>query len=80
MSSKSTAEQVLILVELGRLKNPNLSPEELVHFNKAYLRWRSQTLMKRISGTPYQIHGPSERGQAAPDSTAPAASSPPAAE
>lgn len=72
----SVAEQVLVLVELGGLKNPILSPEELVHFNKAYLRWRSQTIMKRLSGKPYQIHGPSERGEAAPNVTAPEVPSP----
>lgn len=76
----SVAEQVLTLVELGKLKNPILDPDEMVHFNKAYLGWRSRTLMKRLSGTPYQIHGPCSRGEAAPDVTAPADPSPPGAE
>ncbi len=76
----SVAEQVLILCELGNTRNPILAPEELVGFNKAYLGWRGNTLLKRIKGTPYQVHGPCSRGEAAPEVTPPAAASPPAAE
>jgi len=63
----SVAEQVLALVGLGKLKNPYLSPEQIVLFNKGYLAWRGVTAMKRIGGTPYQIHGPCSRGDAAPE-------------
>lgn len=76
----SVAEQVLVLVELGGLKNPILSQEELVHFNKGYLRWRSQMLMKRASGKPYQIPGACDRGEAAPEVTPPMATAEAAAE
>jgi len=75
----SVAEQVLALVTLGGTNNPYFSPSEMVKFNKAYLAWRSTTIAKRLTGTPYQIHGSCSRGQAAPDVTAPAPP-PPAAE
>jgi hypothetical protein len=73
----SVAEQALLLVNLAKTKNPYLSPEELVRFNKAYLAWRGVTVAQRLSGTPYQIHGPCRRGEAAPEMPPPA---PPAAE
>jgi uncharacterized protein (DUF362 family) len=63
----SVAEQVLTLVSLAGTKNPYLSPEEAVRFNKGYLAWRGASAIKRLSGTPYQIHGPCNRGQAAPE-------------
>lgn len=63
----SVAEQVLLLVNLARTKNPYFSPEEMLRFNKAYLQWRGATLAKRLGGTPYQIHGPCHRGDAAPE-------------
>ncbi len=63
----SVAEQVLALVSLGKLKNPYLSPEQIVRFNKGYIAWRGATVAKRLGGTPYQIHGPCSRGEAAPD-------------
>jgi uncharacterized protein (DUF362 family) len=63
----SVAEQALALVSLGKLKNPYLSPSEAVRFNKGYLAWRAATAIKRIGGTPYQVHGPCRRGDAAPE-------------
>jgi uncharacterized protein (DUF362 family) len=75
----SVAEQVLTLVELGKTKNPYLSPAEAIPFTKGYAGWRGKSIMQRLSGKPYQIHGPCERGEAAPDVTPPSAS-PPAAE
>ena len=68
----SVAEQVLALVSLGGLKNPYLSPEQVVEFNKAYLMWRGVSAARRLAGKPYQVHGPSARGEAAPEVTAPA--------
>jgi hypothetical protein len=63
----SVAEQVLALVALGKVNNPYLSPEQIVLFNKGYLAWRGVTAAKRIGGTPYQVHGPCSRGEAAPE-------------
>jgi uncharacterized protein (DUF362 family) len=63
----SVAEQVLALVSLGKTNNPYLSAVEAVRFNKGYLAWRGNTMAKRLTGTPYQIHGPCSRGEAAPD-------------
>jgi hypothetical protein len=63
----SVAEQVLALVSLGGLKNPYLSGENIVTFNKGYLSWRAATLMQRLQGQSYQRPGPFARGQAAPE-------------
>jgi uncharacterized protein (DUF362 family) len=63
----SVAEQVLVLVSLAGTNNPYLSPEQIVQFNKGYLAWRGATMKKRLTGTPYQIHGPCSRGEAAPE-------------
>ncbi len=72
----SVAEQVLALVALGKLKNPYLAPDQVVEFNKAYLGWRGTQLANRLRGQKYQVHGPSPRGEAAPEVPEP----PPAAE
>lgn len=63
----SVAEQVLILVFLGKFKNPFLVPSEAWQFNKAYLQWRSSVALKRLKGEPYQKHGPCHRGAARPE-------------
>jgi len=63
----SVAEQVLALVSLGKVNNPYLSPDQIVRFNKGYIAWRGATVAKRLGGTPYQIHGPCSRGEAAPE-------------
>ena len=63
----SVAEQVLALVSLGNLNNPYLAPEQILRFNKGYLAWRAGQAAKRLGGTPYQIHGPCSRGEAAPE-------------
>ncbi len=62
----SVAEQVLALVFLTKCKNPFLDRTESMRFNKAYLSWRAVTAYKRLTGTPYQKPGPSERGEAQP--------------
>jgi hypothetical protein len=71
---------VLTLVELGKTKNPYLSATEGVRFGIGYAGWRGKSLLKRLSGTPYQIHGPCERGEAAPEVTPPQPTSSPDAE
>jgi uncharacterized protein (DUF362 family) len=63
----SVAEQLFVLIELAGAKNPLFSPSEALKFNKAYLMWKSAVAIKRMDGTPYQVHGPSERGRAAPE-------------
>jgi uncharacterized protein (DUF362 family) len=68
----SVAEQVLMLVQLTRCKNPYLDPGEAVRFNRAYLGWRAVTAFKRLTGEPYQRAagertGGSERGEAKPE-------------
>jgi uncharacterized protein (DUF362 family) len=63
----SVAEQVLALVSLGGTKNPYLSAKEVLRFNKGYLCCKSVVAVKRIMGQPYQIHGPAERGEGAPE-------------
>lgn len=73
----SVAEQVLAVAALGGIRNPILDPKESMPFNKGYLQWRAKTLLDRVRGTPYQIHGATTRGDGAPEITAKA---PPAAE
>jgi uncharacterized protein (DUF362 family) len=74
----SVAEQVLMLVNLAKSKNPYFSPEEAFRFNKAYFAWRGVTLAKRLGGTPYQIHGSCQlRGDAAPEVAPPRPPPPP---
>lgn len=74
----SVAEQVLAIVGLSKIKNPYLAPDQVVDFNKAYLGWRGAQLANRLRGQKYQVHGPSSRGDAAPEMPEPP--SPPAAE
>jgi uncharacterized protein (DUF362 family) len=62
----SAAELVLLLAELTGVQNPYLDSREIVGFNKAYLSWRARTALDRLRGTPYQVAGPTERGQARP--------------
>ena len=62
----SVAEQVLALVSLGGLKNPYFDGKSVVGFNKAYLQWRATAAAHRLRGIPYQKHGPSQRGEGAP--------------
>jgi uncharacterized protein (DUF362 family) len=75
----SVAEQVLAIVGLSKLKNPYLAPDQVLEFNKAYLGWRGTMLANRLRGQKYQIHGPSTRGNAAPEVPEPPPA-PPAAE
>lgn len=69
----SVAEQVLALVELAGLQSPFTNPENAVEQTKHYLMWRSTMAGKRLlKRQPYQIHGKTERGKAAPEVTPPA--------
>lgn len=62
----SVAEQTLTLVSLAGTNNPYLQPSLVMQFNKGYLSWRGRMLAKHIAGHSYQIHGPCQRGEAAP--------------
>lgn len=63
----SVAEQVLFLVELGKIKSPWMSAESAFQMTKNYLKWRSSTLFKRARGERYQRPGPCVRGNAKPE-------------
>lgn len=49
----SVAEQVLMLVELGKLKNPYFDPEQVVPFASAYLSTKTRNAIRRVFGQPY---------------------------
>lgn len=62
----SVGELILLLAELGGINNPYFDPRAVVGFNRAYLEWRASSTWKKLLGDRYQIHGPTERGAAAP--------------
>ncbi len=62
----SVAEQVLLLVNLGKLKNPYMDPSQSIPFTSAYFTWRTQEAMRRLMQQPYQRSGIGERGAARP--------------
>ena len=68
----SIAEVVLLLAELGNIQNPYFEPAQMLGFNKAYLGWRTYMAWKKLNGQPYQIKGPTDRGEAAPEVSGPA--------
>ena len=67
----SVAEQVLMLVNLGKLKNPYLDPSNTVPFTNAYLSWRSRSALRRMLGDPYNKTVPTVRGAARPTQNLP---------
>ncbi len=62
----SVAEQVLVLVKLGRLKNPYFDPTQALQFTSCYLSWRTRKLVKQVFGQRYNETGPTHRGEARP--------------
>ena len=62
----SVAEQVLALVEHGKLPNPYLDPQEIFPFVSTYLSWRTRTAFQRLVGQPYNRPGPALRGHSRP--------------
>ncbi|MGF1508192.1 MAG: DUF362 domain-containing protein [Myxococcota bacterium] len=60
----SVSEQVLTLVSLGGLKNPYLDPKIAFSFTSCYLSQKTRSVIRRLSGTPYNQVGPAERGAA----------------
>jgi hypothetical protein len=66
----SVAEQVLALVNLSDVGNPYLDPNQIMHFNRSYLGWRSRVTLNRLMGKRYQRNEVfRERGKAAPELT-----------
>ena len=63
----SIGELILLLAELGGIKNPYLDRKQALQFNLAYLSWRSRSFWKRALGQPYQIAGATQRGDAKPE-------------
>ena len=72
----SVAEQVLLLVKLGKLKNPYFDPSQILMFNNCYFSSKVQVALKRIMGQEYQIPGPTSRGAARPAQNLPPEGSP----
>ena len=62
----SVAEQVLMLVKLGRLKNPYFEPKQMIDFTSCYFSWRTRQAIQKVLGTPSQLLNFQERGQAHP--------------
>ncbi len=62
----SVAEQVLLLVKLGKLKNPYMDPLVALRFTNAYLGKRARNAMNRLLGIPYNRPGAALRGAAKP--------------
>lgn len=62
----SVAEQVLMLIKLGHLKNPYLDPKQALPFMSSYLSWRTRKLVNDLFGGGYNVTGPTERGDARP--------------
>ena len=51
----SVAEQVLLLVKTGKLKNPYFDLKEVIPFTSCYLSWRTRQLIRSILGHPTQL-------------------------
>ncbi len=67
----SVAEQVLLLVKLGKLKNPYFDPSQAMMFTSCYLSSRTRNMIHRLSGKPYQRAGATTRGSSRPDQNLP---------
>jgi uncharacterized protein (DUF362 family) len=63
----SIGELILLLAELGGIKNPYFDSRQVVGFNAAYLTWRGSSVLKRLRGESYQVAGPTLRGAAKPE-------------
>lgn len=62
----SVAEHVLLLVKLGKLKNPYLDPKQSVSFMSCYFSSRTRQMMQRVLGVPYLKDKAIVRGEARP--------------
>jgi uncharacterized protein (DUF362 family) len=71
----SVAEQVLMLVKLGKLKNPYFDPKQAIPFVSCYLSWRTRQMLRKLTGKASQIIDFSSRGLAKPNASHPIGSS-----
>ena len=76
----SVAEQILLLVRAGRLKNPYLDPAQAFSFTSAYLSWRTRSALRNAFGLRYNRPGPTRRGAARPEQNLPTTDGPHALE
>jgi uncharacterized protein (DUF362 family) len=67
----SVAEQAMLLVHLGKLKNPYFDPNQAVPFVSTYFSRSTRIAMKRLMGIPYNEERPSHRGAARPSQNLP---------
>ena len=63
----SVVEQVLLLINAGKLANPFFSKGNTVPFASCYLSWRTRQLVERVLGRPYQRAGSARRGRSRPE-------------
>jgi uncharacterized protein (DUF362 family) len=63
----SVAEQVLMLVKIGKIRNPYFDPHEAIPFTSCYLSWRTRQLVKKVFGQKSHLYGDDrpQRGGAA---------------
>ena len=59
----SVAEQVLLLVKLGKLKNPYFDTSEVMTFSNCYFSSKTKMAIERLTGKPY-LRDDVERGDA----------------
>ncbi len=59
----SVAEQVLLLVKLGKLKNPYFDPNEVMNFSNCYFSSKTKMAIERLTGKSY-LSEKVERGAA----------------
>ncbi len=69
----SVAEQLLMLVKVGGLKNPYFDPKQALGFTNCYLSWRTRQAINRILGQPYNMDGAYKRGMSRPEQNLPPA-------
>jgi uncharacterized protein (DUF362 family) len=62
----SVGELILLIAELGGINNPYFDHRAVVGFNRSYLAWRASDVWKRLTGSKYQVAGPTARGAAQP--------------
>jgi hypothetical protein len=61
----SVAEQVLLLVKLGKLKSPYFDRSQTIPFTNCYLSSRTQRALRALRRESYNIVGAADRGDAA---------------
>ncbi len=72
----SVSQQVLLLVELSKVKNPYLQPSHVTRFMNTYFSWQVRKAFSSATKGGYQLEGPSPRGDARPDLNLPPPNAP----